>query len=680
MTVTELANSIWNVKEIIRLHYDDAEVEDVILPFTILRRIDCVLEPHREEILNQVKDLPEQAKPIKLKLLLRKAGLNFFNSSGLTLEKLLANPDNIADNFNTYLNGFSDNVKDILANFVKTSTKTTEPDLSPIYERLDRMNKLYAVTQEFCHLDLSLKNVDNMMMGTAFEIVIRFSKESTNTKAGQFYTPRDIVRLLVRLTIQPMEYQLYQPGRMFSIYDPCCGTGGMLTVGKEYMIQHSGNPNLKVYLYGQELNQRTYAICKADLLLRGDTSNLDETIFQGDTLANDRLPGKKFNLMITNPPFGVDWGSIAKQVEAETGPGQRFEAGLPDKNDGSLLFLEHLVSKMDDESGSRIGIVLNGSPLFNGDAGTGWSNIRKMLLDRNLLDCIVRLPESIFYGTGISTYLWILDNKRDNTNRSHKVLFIDADHANFKQLLQNNLGKKRYIITDEGTDEIMRLYEAYADGSLNIQDDDDTEPSMKKVAILKDYDDFLYTKVQVDRPLRLSYSNINEKYDDLLADDRFDPDKNANLILKTVSDLNDIDEKRSDKDFFQYLSDNKVKYTAADVKLLRAQYGETDPEAPEIYSKPLKPESGLVADSSLRDFERIPIKENIDEYFKREVLHFVPDAWMDRSKDKIGCLFPFTRIFYEYKPLRSASSILADLEALEKDSKDNLQNLMEDYK
>lgn len=678
MTVQELANSIWNVKEIIRLHYDDAEVEDVILPFTILRRIDCVLEPQRETILNQLNDLPEQAKPKRLQYLLKKAGLNFFNSSGLTLEKLLANPDNIADNFKTYLNGFSYNVKDILANFVKTDTKTSEPDLSPIYERLDRLNKLFAVTQEFCRLDLSLKSVDNAMMGTAFEIVIRYSKESTDTKAGQFYTPRDIVRLLVRLTIQPMERQLYQPGRIFSIYDPCCGTGGMLTVGKEYMIERSGNPNLKVYLYGQELNQRTYAICKADLLLKGDTSRLDETLFQGDTLADDKLPGKKFNIMITNPPFGVDWKTIAKDVERETGPGQRFEAGLPDKSDGSLLFLEHLVSKMDPDNGSRVGIVLNGSPLFNGDAGSGWSNIRKMLLDRNLLDCIVRLPSSIFYGTGISTYLWILDNKRDGTGRSRKVLFIDADHANFKQLLQRNLGMKRYIISEEGIDEIMRLYGQYTDGTLEIKDDDDAEPQEKKVAILKDYDDFLYTKVQVDRPLRLSYSDITTKYNHLLENDGFNPDRKSNAILKTVAALNGIDTKRTDKEFFQLLADNKLKPSAADVKTLRAQFGETDPDAPAIFDKPLREDSGFVADSSLRDYERIPMKEDIGEYFRREVLHFVPDAWMERSKDKVGCEFPFTRLFYVYKPLRPADDILADLKALDESSENDLKKLMEE--
>lgn len=533
------------------------------------------------------------------------------------------------------------------------------------------------MTQEFCRLDLSLENVDNAMMGTAFEIVIRYSKESTDTKAGQFYTPRDIVRLLVRLTISSIEKQLYRPGRIFSIYDPCCGTGGMLTVGKEYMQERSGNPNLKVYLYGQELNQRTYAICKADLLLKGDTSNLDETLFQGDTLADDRLSGKRFNIMITNPPFGVDWKAIAKQVERETGPGQRFEAGLPDKSDGSLLFLEHLVSKMDPDSGSRIGIVLNGSPLFNGDAGSGWSNIRKMLLDRDLLDCIVRLPSSIFYGTGISTYLWILDNKRQGTSRSHHVLFIDADHFPFKHLLQRNLGMKRYIISPDGADEVVRLYGDYADATMAIQDDDDAEPQQKQVALLKDYDGFLYTKVQVDRPARLSYRNITAKYRQLL-DGGLNPDRKGNTILKDAAAIDGIDRKRTDEEFFRFLADNHVRPTAADIKILRAQYGETDPDAPAIHEKPLKENSPLVADTALRDYERIPMKQDIEEYFRREVLHFVPDAWMERSKDKVGCEFPFTRLFYVYKPLRPADDILADLRKLDESSENDLQKLMED--
>ena len=461
MTEQELANVIWDIKEIIRNLYDDAEVEDVILPFTLLRRLDCVLDEKREAIMEEIKDLPEDQVKYKLRGLMRRNGLTFFNTSGLSLEKLLNAPDQIGDSFATYLNGFTENVRDILANFVHTETNTDAVDLSRIYARLDRSDKLFAVTQKFVQkADLHPDRVSNTMMGTVFEIIIRRSKESTNTKAGQFYTPREIVRLLVSLTICGHEEELKEMGRGFSIYDPCCGTGGMLTVGKEYLRQISGRDNIRVNLYGQELNEKTYAICRADLLMKGEEQAGEQKVFQGDTLGDDKLIGKTFNFMLANPPFGVDWGKderTKKRVQDDNCPGGRFEAGLPSTNDGSLLFLQHMISKMDKVNGSRIGIVLNGSPLFNGDAGSGWSNIRKMLLDRNLLDTIVALPKNLFYGTDITTYLWILDNKRP-AERRDKVLFIDAAHAEYTRLLQKNLGKKRFEVSDEGAEDILNIY------------------------------------------------------------------------------------------------------------------------------------------------------------------------------------------------------------------------------
>ena len=445
MTEQELANVIWDIKEIIRNLYDDAEVEDVILPFTLLRRLDCVLDAHRDDIMREleaIKDKPAIMQDIRLKAMLKERNLTFFNKSGLSLERLLGAPTQIGSAFQTYLDGFTDNVKDILANFVHTDTESESLDLAPIYSRLERHDKLFAVVQRFVqYADLHPEKVSNAMMGTVFEIVIRRSKESSNTKAGQFYTPREIVRLLVSLTMCGKENDLYTPGRAFSIYDPCCGTGGILTAGREYLQEVSGRKDLKVYLYGQELNEKTYAICKSDLLMKGEDQNLDSQLFRGDTLGDDKLEGKTFNFMLANPPFGVDWGKdekTKKRVMDDNCPGGRFEAGLPSSNDGSLLFLQHMVAKMDNTQGSRIGIVLNGSPLFNGDAGSGWSNIRKMLLDRDLLDCIVALPKNLFYGTDITTYLWILDNKRP-VERKDKVLFINAAHAEYTRLLQKNL-------------------------------------------------------------------------------------------------------------------------------------------------------------------------------------------------------------------------------------------------
>ena len=683
MTEQDLARVIWNIKEIIRNFYDDSEVEDVILPFTLLRRLDCVLDEHRDEIITELESIvdadPERQKnkrEMKLKSLLRRYNLTFFNASGLSLKKLLANPASISSNFKTYLEGFTDNVKDILSNFVHQDGEA--PDLTQIYRRLEKSNKLYSVVQTFVQqADLDPKKVSNAQMGTVFEIVIRWSKESTNSKAGQYYTPREIVRLLAGLTLCGQEQKLQQLGQMFSIYDPCCGTGGMLTVAKEMVQEMSGRDNIKIYLYGQELNEKTYAICKSDLLIKGDLQHEDKQIRQGDTLADDKFENQHFNFMLANPPFGVDWGkdeNVKKKVEEDNAPNRRFEAGLPSKNDGSLLFLMHMISKMDNTQGSRIGIVLNGSPLFNGDAGGGWSNIRQSLLEKNLLDAIVALPKNLFYGTDISSYLWILDNKRP-AERYHKVLFIDATCEYFTTPLQRSLGKKRYEISNIGAQAIMLAYKTYDNFSIPIDYLDDGTFPHKEIAKLLDYDDFLYTKVTVLRPKRLSFGNITEKYEMLLADESFNADAPKNQILKTVSELNNIDTKRADADFFKFLKEQKVKVSATEVKLLRATFGERDEDAPEILTNPYKAGSGFEADTDLTDTEIIPFKRDIDEYFAEEVLPFVPDAWMDRKKDKVGCEFPFTKLFYEYQSLRDSSVILQEIKSLDGELSRNLKEL-----
>ena len=683
MTEQELARVIWNIKEIIRNFYDDSEVEDVILPFTLLRRLDCVLDEHRDEIIMELEAIvdsdPERQKnkrEMKLKSLLRRHNLTFFNTSGLSLKKLLANPAGISSNFKTYLEGFTDNVKDILSNFVHQDGEA--PDLTQIYRRLEKSNKLYSVVQTFVQqADLDPKKVSNAQMGTVFEIVIRWSKESTNSKAGQYYTPREIVRLLASLTLYGQEQKLQQLGQMFSIYDPCCGTGGMLTVAKEMVQEISGRDNIKIYLYGQELNEKTYAICKSDLLIKGDLQHEDKQIRQGDTLADDKFENQHFNFMLANPPFGVDWGkddNVKKKVEEDNAPGRRFEVGLPSKNDGSLLFLMHMIIKMDDRQGSRIGIVLNGSPLFNGDAGGGWSNIRQSLLDKNLLDAIVALPKNLFYGTDIGSYLWILDNKRP-ADRYHKVLFIDATCDYFITPLQRSLGKKRYEISKIGAQAIMLAYKTYDNFSIPIDYLDDGTFPHREIAKLLDYEDFLYTKVTVLRPKRLSFSNISEKYEMLLADENFNADATKNQILKSVAAIEGIDEKRTDADFFKFLKEKKVKVSTTEIKRLRAAYGERDEDAPEILSNPYKSESGFEADTDLTDTEIIPFKKGIDEYFAEEVLPFVPDAWMDRTKDKVGCEFPFTNLFYKYEPLRSCEEILSELKSLEQDINNGAQLL-----
>ncbi len=679
MTEQELANIIWDIKEIIRNLYDDSEVEDVILPFTLLRRLDCVLDGHRDAIMNEmetVKDVSDIVKKRKLRGLLRQHNLTFFNNSGLSFERLLGAPGQIGTSFQTYLDGFTDNVKDILANFVHTETSGELLDLSPIYSRLERHDKLFSVIQLFVQrADLHPDIVSNSMMGTVFEIVIRRSKESTNTKAGQFYTPREIVRLLVSLTMCGKENELFKVGRAFTLYDPCCGTGGMLTAGREYLQEISGRNDLKVYLYGQELNEKTYAICKMDLLMKGEDQDIDEQLFRGDTLGNDRLYGKTFNFMLANPPFGVDWGkdeNVRKRVQDDNSPGRRFEAGLPSTNDGSLLFLQHMISKMDTQNGSRIGIVLNGSPLFNGDAGSGWSNIRKMLLDRNLLDAIIGLPKNLFYGTDINTYLWILDNKRPEERRN-KVLFIDAAHTEYTKLLQKNLGKKRFEISEEGAKDILTIYKEYQSCTRDIVYEKTGEAEQLEIAKLLDYDDFLYTTVQVRRPLRLWYEDITDKYAEM-CENGFDVKSKKNQIFNDVSAIENINARRSDFEFFTLLKKHGIKTTSAQQKQLRSYFGSISEDAPIVWRNPLKPDTEFEIDTNLNDTENIPMKEDIDEYFKREVLPFAPDAIMDRSKDKVGCEFPFNRIFYKYRPLRPISEILKELQSLDSEMENEMNN------
>ncbi len=664
MTEQELAGMIWNIKEIIRGVYDDTEVENVILPFTLLRRLDCVLQDKYDELYQQYRDFPDEKKEVMLMALMRRNGLTFFNTSGLSLNKLLAQPKMLADNFKAYLDGFTQNVRNILLAF--TQEDGENGDISRIYSRLDRNDLLFQVTESFVNnADLHPDRVDNAMMGTIFEIIIRKSKETTNTKAGQFYTPREVVHLLVSLVMHGREAEVNTLGKHFQIYDPCCGTGGMLTEGKRYLQSMTDRTNMKVYLFGQELNEKTYAICKSDLLIKGDLDK-DRNIALGDTLANDQFPGEHFGYMLANPPFGVDWKKIEGKVKEDAAKSDgRFSVGLPSTSDGSLLFLLHMISKM-DPNGSRIGIVLNGSPLFNGAAGSGWSEIRKMLMDRDLLDAIIALPKNLFYGTDISTYLWILDNNKP-AERKGKVLMVDATHPRYARLLQRSLGKKRYEIPDEAIDEIVGIYGDFTDATLPDRED-------IKVARLMDVEDFLYTTVTIYRPLRLIYSDIAKKATEVVKGEKVK--KADKETLEHFAAITFPEEKINDEEMFAIMREHfGKKLTQGFVKLVRT-LGTTDPDAPAVWATPGKPESGFVIDPALTDTETIPMKENIDEYIAREVLPFVPDAWRDPSKDKVGCEFPLTRLFYRYTPLRDSSEILADLMGLEADTTSALQSLI----
>lgn len=665
MTPQEIAQVIWNIKEIIRDDYQDKDVDQVILPFTLLRRLDCVFEGYEEKVQQIMSQVPEHMRDAHLpKIFKARTGLSFYNTSGLSLKIIISNPAAIGDNFKTYLEGFSPNIKDILYNF----TGGEENGLKPIYATLDRKGLLYKVTQRFVQdADLSPESVDNHMMGTVFETIIRYTKESTAATAGQYYTPREIVRLLVGLVMTGQEDKIYTEGQNFSIYDPCCGTGGMLTVAKDYLISKTDRPMI-VSLCGQELNEQTYAICKSDILMKGDDAS---EIKQGNTLDNDQNQGKTFNFMIANPPFGMDWKKSEEFIrnEAET-PGSRFAPGLPSTSDGSLLFLLHMIHKM-DPSGARIGIVLNGSPLFNGGAGSGWSDIRRYILDQNLLDTIVALPGDIFYGTPIASYLWILDNKRPE-ERHNKVLFINAVHDIFSRPMQRSLGNKRVEMSEYGIEDILSIYKNYRNAYRIINPETAEEV---EVAKLLDYDDFRYTLVTVQRPLRLLYNDVCNLILRWKSEKAIS--KGDMALYDAILDNYDDSVQRNDDEFMKEAQTilKRKNLPQTTINKLR-KLAVVDENAPVAYTKPGDKESEPAPDPALKDTESIPFKRDIDEYFETEVLKFVPDAWLDRTQDKLGVEFPFTRIFYKYKSLRSAEEILKDILAIDKETDQDVLKLI----
>lgn len=698
----EISEFIWNIKEHIRDEYAEKDYEDVILPFTLLRRIDCVLELTHENVVEANAKFKDQATPEVLDQLLKQAaGQNFYNKSDYTLLGLTKDPNNIGVNFEAYLNGFSDNIKDILLNF----SGGPEKGLAPIYETLLRKELLLVVTKEFISskIDLHPDKVSNHAMGTIFEILIRKSKETSNEKAGQYFTPREIVRLMVNLVFANETDKLQKAGAGINIYDPCCGTGGMLTTAKDY-LQETINKDLDVWVYGQEINEKTYAIAKSDLLIKGEDA---ENIKHGNTITKDKHIGRTFNYMLTNPPFGDDWKNMRDYVETEAdekGFSGRFGAGTPDVSDGSFLFLQHMISKM-NPTGSTIGIVFNGSPLFNGDAGGGWSNIRGWIMDdpNDLLDCIVAMPKDLFYGTGIGTYIWILNNNKPK-ERKGKVQLINTIHPKFTKKIKS-LGKKQYEISEKGIKLITKIYKDYKDFNIDVEEDGKT----KSLEISKIYDveDFKYTKVTVERPLRLSYEITDEKISALKEHPKFieiattkkkekvaaaaDIAKGKAIqanILKASESFKGQEIQRNDSQFFKDMEaalDSKVNKTL--IKLFRDTLGEKDEEADEVFADPIKApkQKGRVCDwaekplhdGDLRDSENIKWKEDITDYFEREVLPFAPDAWMDRDKDKIGYEIPFTKFFYEYKPLRDLKLIMADIEELEELTEDLLEEIKE---
>ena len=648
---SEIAEFLWKIADLIKDDYDAKDYEDVILPFTLLRRLDCVLEPTRDAVRKAAAKYKSTPENTRNELLMKAARQRFYNTSEYSLIELLKRPEDSNANFPAYMGGFSVNVKDILYNF----SGGVEKGLSPIYETLQRKRLLFKITKAFAEIDLSPTTVDNHGMGTIFEYLIRKFKEASNEAAGQFYTPRDIIRLMVKLVFEPDREKLAKE-RLIGIYDPACGTGGMLTIAKEYLLGGI-NPDLEVYLYGQELNEKTYAIAKADMLMKGEDP---ENIKRENTLSHDLLPGKPFNYMLSNPPFGKDWKNIRDEVEAEheRGSAGRFAPGLPDVGDGAMLFLLHKLSKMTPQ-GSKIAVIFPGSPLFNGDAGSGPSNIRRYILENDWLDAIVALPNDLFYNTGISTYIWLISNRKPDV-RKGKVQLIKATGPEFYTSLRRNLGKKSVEIGEDHSATILSIYEGFEDS---------------KVSKIFDAATFGYTKVTVERPLRLRYDLTVEQRKSL----RLDPavlklkDGRADEIAAGLEALAKGAPWNDDGKLIAALTEALPwKLTGGLLKMLRDTLGVRDEAAEPVCDDSNQP----VLDSELRDFENVPLTDDIDNYFRREVLPHVPDAWMDRSKDKVGYEISFTRYFYEYTQPRSTAEIAAELLTLDEETENLLREIV----
>lgn len=559
--ITEKAALIWAIADKLTGVYKPHEYGEVILPMTVIRRFDCILAETKEVVSDKYKSV--KSLPMRDVLLRKASGHSFYNTSKYDFEKLLDDPDNIEANFRDYLNGFSENVQDIIEKFKFDGHITT----------MANKGILYIVIKEFTlpKGNLHPSVISNLEMGYIFEEIIRRFSETHNEDAGQHYTPREVIELMVNILFNDDNDVLSGNNVAKTIYDPACGTGGMLSVAEEYL--HKMNASTEIMAFGQELNDQTFAICKADMLIKGNNA---EFIKDGNTLSNDQFEGQTFDYILSNPPFGREWKNEKPKVaaEAKLGFAGRFGAGLPAASDGQMLFLMTAISKMKEtkDGGSRIAIIHNGSPLFTGDAGSGPSDIRKYILENDLLEAIIALPNDIFYNTGIATYIWVLSNKKHGTKREGKVQLINANGLYEKR--RKALGNKRNDIPASAITEITQIYG-------NFKEND--------ISMIFHNEDFGYTKITVERPLT---------------------DENGELVLKK---------------------------------------GKKQP------------------DTSLRDTENVPLKEDIEEYFKREVLPFAPDAWIDKNKSKIGYEIPFTRFFYKYAAPRSSSEIMAEIMDIETD-------------
>ena len=639
-----LSALIWGTADLLRGDYKQSEYGKIILPFTLLRRIECVLEPTRKDVIAEFEARKDLGIPLDA-ILTRKSKHSFYNKSNYTLDKLMADSNNIADNLKSYINDFSTNTREIFEKY----------DFENQIDKLSDNDLLYMIIEKFSSFDFTPDNISNHDMGLLFEELIRKFAEQSNETAGEHFTPRDIVRLTTSLLFNEDDEILIKDGLVRSLYDPTAGTGGFLSSGSEYI--HELNPSANLVTFGQELNPESYAICKADMMINGQPV---ENIKLGNTLSDDQLKGKEFDYMLSNPPFGVEWKKVQRQVTDEhksQGFNGRFGAGLPRVSDGSLLFLLHLVSKMrpSKEGGSRIGIILNGSPLFTGGAGSGESEIRRYILENDYLETIVAMPNDMFFNTGIATYIWILSNNKPD-HRKGKVQLINA--SNLGNSMRKSLGSKRKYLNEEQIVDIVKTY------------GDNSESKMSKIF---DTTDFGFRRVTIERPLQLSfYTKDNGRLETLKSDNAFNKLKET-VQTEILLALENMKPDYTDRNKFnkELQAKTPTKLTASNLKLVQKHLSEHDENAVICKDSKGKPE----ASSDLRDYENIPLSENINTYFDREVKPHVPTAWIDTKKtdDKdgkigiVGYEIPFNRHFYEYTPPRDLGEIDTELETLTKE-------------
>jgi type I restriction enzyme M protein len=652
---------IWSVADLLRGDYKQSEYGKVILPLTVIRRLDCVLEATKQVVLDRHRMLAgriENMEPV----LQAVAGQQFYNTSPLTFTRLLDDPNTIADSLQLYIGGFSETARDVIDKF----------DFSIQIDRLRRANLLYKVIGKFAEIDLHPDAVSNIEMGYLYEELIRRFSELSNETAGEHFTPREVIRLMVNLLFIDDADVLTRPGIVKTLCDPACGTGGMLSVAEDHL--RSLNPQARLEVFGQELNAETYAVCRSDMMLKGQDAS---HIKYGNSFSEDHFEGDRFDYLLANPPFGVEWKKVEAEVrkEAEKGFSGRFGAGLPRINDGSFLFLQHMISKMKrpEEGGSRLAIVFNGSPLFTGAAGSGESEIRRWIIENDWLEAVVALPDQLFYNTGISTYFWVVTNRKAPERRG-KVQLLDARDYFVK--MRRSLGEKRKEISDGQIEEITRLYGDSAEGA--------------KAKIFPN-EAFGFLRITVERPLRLRWEVTDETVAQVMA---------TKAVQKLAADGQEALRVLLGKHQGAVFATERELHKALALVLTglglagpvqRAVWSALavrDEEAPVITNRRGNPEP----DPDLRDNENVPLptvpvsfdedpaerlatleyRTAVDDYMRDEVLPYVPDAWVDHSRTKVGYEIPLTRRFYKYVSPRPLEEIDAEIKALE----DEIQRLL----